>query len=167
MPKHLDRTEPTIDTYFEVGIPKSFMPDQSDRLSYYQALFSMVKIEELDEIKDEMIDKFGRLPVIINRLIMTAILRYYASFAQFERVVITRKKIILLLPKGDNEVFYENKFAALMDIIVSEYSDTIKFVQNKDVMKLESENNSNSPEEDLNTIINFIKKLLLIYKIDI
>ena len=43
------------------------MPDQSDRLSFYQALFSMLKIDELDEIKDEMIDKFGRLPVIINR----------------------------------------------------------------------------------------------------
>ncbi len=68
LPKHHERSEPTIDTYFEVGIPKSFMPDQSDRLSYYQALFSMLKIDELDEIKDEMIDKFGRLPVIINRL---------------------------------------------------------------------------------------------------
>ncbi len=99
LPKHLDRTEPTIDTYFEVGIPKSFMPDQSDRLSYYQALFSMVKIEELDEIKEEMIDKFGKLPVIINRLVLTAVLRFYASFAQFERVVVKRKKIVLLLPK--------------------------------------------------------------------
>ncbi len=167
LPKHLDRSEPTIDTYFEVGIPKSFMPDPSDRLSYYQALFSMIKIEELDEIKDEMVDKFGKLSVIINRLVQTAVLRFYSSFAQFERIVITRKKIVVILPKGDNEEFYQTKFAILMDLIVSEYSDTIKFVQNKEIMKLESINNFDSPEEVLNTIINFIKKLLLIYKIDV
>jgi len=165
--KHYERSEPTIDTYFEVGIPKSFMPDQSDRLSFYQALFSMIKIDELEDIKDEMVDKFGRFPVIINRLILIAILRFYASFAQFERIVITRNKISIILPKGNNEEFYQNKFSKLMELIVAEYSDTIKFVQNKDIMKLESENNYNSPEKVLNSLIEFIQKLLLIYKIEI
>ena len=167
LPKHAQRTDPTIDTYFEVGIPKSFMPDQSDRLSFYQALFSMIKIEELEDIKDELIDKFGKLPVIINRLIQIAVLRFYASFAQFERIVITRNKVVLILPKGDNEGFYQNHFTKLMELIVSEYADTIKFVQNKDVMKLESKNDYNSAEEVLETVTNFIKKLLLIYKIDV
>jgi transcription-repair coupling factor (superfamily II helicase) len=143
------------------------MPDQSDRLSFYQALFSMVKLEELDDIKDELIDKFGKLPVIINRLIQIAVLRFYASFAQFERIVITRNKIILILPKGDNEEFYQNYFSKLMELIVSEYADTIKFVQNKDVMKLESKNDYDSVEEVLLIVTNFIKKLLLIYNIDV
>ncbi|MCB9258540.1 MAG: transcription-repair coupling factor [Ignavibacteriales bacterium] len=167
LPKHIDRSEPTIDTYFEVGIPKSFMPDQSDRLSFYQALFSMLKIEELDEIKDEMIDKFGKFPVIINRLILTAVLRFYASFAQFDRIVITRKKIALILPKPEKEEFYQTKFQDLMQLIITEYSKEIKFVQNKESMKLESDNKFNSPEETLNSVISFIKKLLFIYKIDV
>ena len=167
LPKHYERSDPTIDTYFEVGIPKSYMPDESDRLSFYQALFSMLKIEELDEIKDEMLDKFGKSPVIIERLIKTAVLRFYASFAQFERVVITRNKISLILPKGGNEEFYQNKFHKLMELIVSEYSDEIKFVQKKESMKLESENISDSPEEALQLIITFIKKVLLVYKISV
>jgi transcription-repair coupling factor (superfamily II helicase) len=167
LPKHYERTDPTIDTYFEVGIPKSFMPDQSDRLSFYQALFSMIKIEELDDIKDELIDKFGKLPVIINRLIQIAVLRFYASFAQFERIVITRQKITLILPKGENEEFYQTKFPELMQLIVTEYSDSIKFVQNNSVMKLEKDNSFNSIEEVLNAVTQFIKKLLLIYKIDV
>jgi len=164
LPKHLARTEPTIDTYFEIGIPKSYMPDQSDRLSFYQALFSMIKIEELEEIKDEMIDKFGKLPKIIDLLIQTAILRFHASFAQFERVVITRKKIVLLLPKGDNEEFYTNNFAKLMDFIVKEYSNKINFVQTKEVMKLETINSTDSPEEVLEETINVILEVLDVYK---
>ncbi|MFZ1292516.1 MAG: transcription-repair coupling factor [Melioribacteraceae bacterium] len=167
LPKHLQRSEPTIDTYFEIGIAKSFMPDQSDRLSFYQALFSMIKIDELDEIKDELQDKFGKFPVTVERLILTAILRFYASFTQFERIVITRKKVTLILPKGENEDFYKNRFSMLMQLIVSEYSKTIKFIQEKDVMKLESENKFNSAEEVLISTINFMKKLILIYKIDI
>ncbi|MBK8944179.1 MAG: transcription-repair coupling factor [Ignavibacteriae bacterium] len=167
LPKHQQRSEPTIDTYFEIGIPKSFMPDQSDRLSFYQALFSMIKIDELDEIKDELQDKFGKFPVIVERLILTAILRFYASFAQFERIIITRKKVTMILPKGDNEDFYKNKFTTLMEFIVSEYTKSIKLVQNNDAMKLEMENNFNTAEEMLTSIISFMKKLMLIYKIDI
>ncbi len=167
LPKHQQRSEPTIDTYFEIGIPKSFMPDQSDRLSFYQALFSMIKIDELDEIKDELQDKFGKFPVIVERLILTAILRFYVSFSQFERIVITRKKITLILPKGDKEEFYRDRFSILMQLIVAEYSKTIKFVQDKDVMKLESENIFNTPEEVLNSVISFFKKLILVFKMDI
>jgi len=159
LPKHQERSAPTIDTYFEIGIPESYMSDQSDRLSFYQALFSMIKIEELDEIKDEMFDKFGKPPVIIERLINTAILRFYASFVQFERIVITRKKIAMLLPKGGNENFYADKFAKLMEFIVHKYSNGLKFIQAKENMKLESENNFESPEEVLSYVIELIKEI--------
>ena len=127
----------------------------------------MIKIDELDEIKDELQDKFGKFPVIVERLILTAILRFYVSFSQFERIVITRKKITLILPKGDKEEFYRDRFSILMQLIVAEYSKTIKFVQDKDVMKLESENNFNTPEEVLNSVISFFKKLILVFKMDI
>lgn len=43
LPKSKERTEPKIDTFFEIGIPKNYMPDQSDRLSFYTALFSVFK----------------------------------------------------------------------------------------------------------------------------
>ena len=163
LPKQINRSEPTIDTYFEVGIPKSYMPDQSDRLSFYQALFSIVKIEELEEIKDEMIDKFGKLPQIIEQLIQTAVLRFHASFAQFERVVITRKKIVLVLPKGDNEEFYTKHFSNLMSFIVNEYPNEIRFVQNKNLMKLEMENQYRYPPDVLKYITDLILNILVIY----
>lgn len=167
LPIHYDRTEPTIDAYFELGIPKSFMPDQSDRLSFYQALFSMNKLKELDEIKEEMVDKFGKFPVVVNRLILSAILRMYASYAQFERVVITRNKMVLILPKAENEEFYKEKFALLMEFIVAEHSEDVRFVQKKENMKLEMLKIPNSPEAAIESLIEFIKKLLVLYKIEI
>lgn len=159
LPKQKERTEPVIDTYFEVGIPEKFMPDQSDRLSYYTLLFSIKEIAEIDEIKDEMIDRFGKLPVIIERLISTAVLRFYASYAMFERIVITENKIAMLLPKGEKEEFYQTKFTGLMQHILEKHQKTVQFVQNNNVMKLEMKNDFKFAELAVKAAIEFCKEI--------
>ncbi len=164
LPKQLERAETTIDTYYEINIPKDFMPDQSDRLSFYSALFSMLKIEEVDDIKEEMIDRFGKLPVVIERLIDTAVLRFYASLALFERVVITKRKISLVLPDGKKEEFYQQKFPVLMELVLNEYDKKIRFSQNKETMKLELDNNFSSIEETLEFLTDFCKKVIEKYE---
>ena len=136
------------------------MPDQADRLSFYTALFSMLKIDELEEIREEMEDRFGKLPVIIERLISTAVLRFHASYALFERIVITRDKISIILPKAEREEFYKNKFTVLMKFIVENYSKEIQFKQNNDTMKFEMKNNYNFPEPVLEFLIEFCKKIV-------
>ncbi|KAF0139062.1 MAG: transcription-repair coupling factor [Stygiobacter sp.] len=149
LPRQQERSEPTIDAFFELGIPHSYMPDQSDRLSFYTTLFTLVKIEELDEIRDEMRDKFGRPPLTVERLIQTAVLRYYASFALLERIIIQKQKIIIILPKGDRENFYKNQFVPLLTHINSKYSKEIKFVQSNETLKLEIGNKFETAEKVL------------------
>ena len=53
LPKPEERTEPTIDTYFEIGIPPAYMPEQMDRLNFYTAMYSIKNISELEELKEE------------------------------------------------------------------------------------------------------------------
>lgn len=160
LPEHEERTEPTIDTYFEIGIPKDYMIEQVDRLSYYTALFSMKEVEEAEEIKDEISDKFGKLPEKVEQLIATAVLRYYASRALFDRVVIMEKKISLILPKGEKEDYYQNKFQKLMTFILENYSKNIKFEQGKDVMKLVMTNNFDKPLPAIEYLIKFCKTVM-------
>ena len=160
LPRQQERSEPTIDTFFEIGIPKFYMPDQSDRLSFYTALFSMIKIDELDEIKDEMIDRFGKLPPNIERLVLAAILRFYSSFALFERIIIQSNRVIIILPKAERENFYQNKFVLLLSYINTNYAKEIKFVQVKDTLKLEMNNKFNSPEAVMNFLIKFCKEVI-------
>jgi transcription-repair coupling factor (superfamily II helicase) len=164
LPKQAERSEPTVDTYFEIGIPQSFMPDQADRLSFYTALFSMLKIEELDEIKEEMIDRFGRLPLNVERLILAAVLRFYSSFALLERIIVQQNKVIIILPKAEREHFYQNKFVQLLAYISDHYSKEIKFVQSKDTLKLEMVNKFNSAESVMNFLIKFCKEIIEIIK---
>ncbi|PKL87636.1 MAG: transcription-repair coupling factor [Ignavibacteriae bacterium HGW-Ignavibacteriae-2] len=160
LPKAADRSSPTIDSYFEIGIPKDYMPDQADRLSFYTALFSIIRIDEIDEITDEMKDRYGKFPEIINRLILAAKLRFNASIALFERIVIKKDQVIIILPKGDREEFYTTKFSVLMKFIMEKYSKEIFFKQGKEAMKLEMRNKFSSPESILDYLIKFCEQVI-------
>ncbi|AFH47729.1 Transcription-repair coupling factor [Ignavibacterium album JCM 16511] len=163
LPKPKERTEPTIDTYFEIGIPEEYMPDQSERLNFYTTLYSVQSQQEIDDLKEEMTDRFGDYPEIVNRLIKTATLRFYASYALFDWIVIQRKNISIILPKGDKEDYYEVRFIELMRFILDEYKNEYKFVQQKDVMKLVKENKSVKPEDVLNELIDFSKRVIKLF----
>jgi transcription-repair coupling factor (superfamily II helicase) len=159
IPKPEDRTDPTIDTYFEVGLTQTYMPEQADRLNFYTALYSVNSLEEIEEIKEEMIDRFGPLPEIVKRLIAVAVLKLFASYALFERVAIQKKNILLILPKGENEDYYKFKFSLLMEFIMNNYRDIVKFNQQKEVMRLVIPNNFHSPEALLEFLIKFCKEV--------
>ena len=160
MPKADDRSAPTIDTYFEIGIPQDYMPDQADRLSFYTALFSIIKIEEIDEIVDEMADRFGKLPEKVSLLVQAAKIRFFASIILFERIVVTGEKISVILPKSEREEFYRDKFTHLMEYIMKYYAREIRLVQKNEIMKFEMNNKYDNPENMLNFIINFLMEII-------
>jgi transcription-repair coupling factor (superfamily II helicase) len=163
LPKQEEKTEPTIDTYFEIGIPEMYMPEQMDRLNFYTALYSIKNLDELDDLKEEMQDRFGPIPAIINRLILAAALRYYAAYALFERIIMQRKVVTVILPKGENEDYYKYKFIELMRYILVEHKETIKFEQKNENLKLIIKNNFETPEKLLQFLIDFSNKVIKLY----
>jgi transcription-repair coupling factor (superfamily II helicase) len=163
LPKTEQKSEPTIDTFFDIGIPKEYMPEQMDRLNFYTALYSITNVGEIDELKDEIIDRFGPLPIIVKRLIAAATLKYYASRALFDRIIIQRKNIIIILPNEKKEEYYSVKFIELMRYILDNYKDSVKFSQQKDVMKLVITNNFESPEKISDFLIKFSREIMKLF----
>lgn len=159
LPKQRERTEASVDTYFEIGIPQNYMPGQSDRLEFYTSLYSINSAEQLSEITDELIDRFGPLPELVKHLVAAAALKLEASFAMFERVIIQRKNIFLHLPKGEKEDYYRNVFPDLMKLIFEKYPDNIKFNQQKETMRLIIVNNFESIDMLFEFLMNFCREV--------
>jgi transcription-repair coupling factor (superfamily II helicase) len=159
LPKPDARTEPTLDIYFEIGINNTYMPDQMDRLNFYTALYSIKELSEINDLRDEMIDRFGPIPITTKRLIAAAELRYYASRALFERIIIQRNNIFIILPRGHKEDYYKYFFVEMMRFIVDRYADRIKFNQQKEVLKLVITNNFEDPEKILSFLTRFSKEV--------
>ena len=159
LPKQKERTEPTVDTFFDIGIPDSYVPEQAERLNYYTELYSIENLNEINEIIAELKDRFGPLPSIVQHLIEIARLRFYASYALFERVIIQRKNIFIILPRGEKEDYYKHQFIELMRFIMDNYKDTIRFSQQKEVMKLSIPNKFETPEKTMNFLQGFCEKV--------
>jgi transcription-repair coupling factor (superfamily II helicase) len=159
LPKHEGRTDPTIDSYFDVGIPQTYMPEQADRLNFYTALYSVSSLEEIEELREEIIDRFGAMPEIVKRLIGLATLKFFASYALFERVILQKRNIFLILPKGEREDYYRTKFNRLMEFIMEIYRDKIKFNQQKETLKLVIINDFKSPQELIEFLVKFCKEV--------
>ena len=164
LPKQEERTEPTIDAYFDIGIPKEYMPEQIDRLNFYTSLYSIKEISELEELTEEMNDRFGTMPLLVKRLISAAALKLYASYALFERIIIQRKNIFIILPKGEKEDYYQYRFVELMRFIMDNYKERIKFNQQKEVLKFSIPNNFESPEKLLEFLNNFSREVMDLFK---
>ena len=155
LPIQKEKTEPTIDTYFEIGIPETFMPEQTDRLNFYTALYSIKNLNELNDLREEMEDRFGPIPPLVRRLLMVATFRYYASYALFERVIMQRNVINIILPRGEKEEYYKFKFIELMRYILDQHKEEVKFEQKGETMKLIIKNNFESVERLLEFLIEF------------
>ena len=67
-----------------------------------------------------MEDRFGPIPGLVKRLLMIATLKYYASYALFERIIMKKDIVTVLLPKGQKEDYYKYKFVELMRFILGE-----------------------------------------------
>lgn len=163
LPRQEEKTEPTIDTYFEIGISDTYMPEQMDRLNFYTALYSIKNLDELDELKEEMQDRFGPIPVMVNRLILAATLRYHAAYALFERIIMQRKAVTIILPKGEDEEYYKFKFVKLMRYILDAHKQAVKFDQKNKTMKLIVKNNFETPEMLLEFLIEFSVRVKNVY----
>jgi len=48
LPQTEEKTDPKIDTYFEIGIPKTYIPEQKERLNFYTAFFSVQSVNEIE-----------------------------------------------------------------------------------------------------------------------
>jgi transcription-repair coupling factor (superfamily II helicase) len=111
-----------------------------------------------------MIDRFGPLPVLVKRLIATATLKLYASYALFERIIIQRKNIFIILPKGEKEDYYKYQFVELMRFIMDNYKNKVKFSQQKEILKFSIPNNFESPEKLLDFMVNFSREVKDLFK---
>lgn len=83
-----DLTSNQIDVELRIPVllPDDFIPDVNTRLSFYKRIASAKNEEELEELKVELIDRFGLLPDAARNLLQTAGLRQHAQKMGIKRI---------------------------------------------------------------------------------
>ncbi len=93
------------------SIPGSFVEDESQRIGLYRKIASAGTNAELDAVRDEIRDRFGKLPAALDRLLALARLRMDAAGRGISKIEVQEGKV--LLTRRGNLITVAGKFPRL------------------------------------------------------
>lgn len=117
--KRFDNEELAIEINADALIPKSYISNDSERYEYYKKLYAVRNYQELDNIKNELLDKFGKLPKEVEELFFVIKVRIVGISTGFSRIVIKSNKMIAEFPPDTHEEFYKEAFNSLIEYVQS------------------------------------------------
>jgi transcription-repair coupling factor (superfamily II helicase) len=91
-----------VDIGIDARIPDSYVEDLAQRLSIYQRLARMQSVEEINDIDEEIRDRFGPMPTHVKLLMKSTHMRVMAESAGIELISAkeTRATMTLSQPTG-------------------------------------------------------------------
>lgn len=124
--------EVAIESDVGMLIPEEYIGDENVRLETYQRLSGVQTYEEMDSIKDELTDRFGRIPDEVNSLFMHIELKIASINSGFEKITITGNCADLYFNLSeDNPAMSDGRFERIIEYINQKNSDELKLVQTK------------------------------------
>lgn len=147
------QVEPELDIQIDLNvtsyIPDEYINDSNQKIEVYQNIALCKNEEDIQNIIDEIIDRFGNMPTELENLIDIARIKYLAKQLHIEKIA-SRKRVIVFTFKRNNE----NEF----DIpkLVKEYGNKIKFSAGiKPMITLEI--GTNNERKILNDVTEFLR----------
>lgn len=113
-----ERTSVEIDIALDAYIPSEYITDEKQKIEIYKRIRMLQNIEEFIELQEDLIDRFGEYPKVVENLLFIGKLKMNAERALVERI--SRKKeqalstlIISISAKGTRSYQSEQFFEAL------------------------------------------------------
>lgn len=108
---------PTVQIGLPILIPKKYIPDMETSMELYQRIGQINTLYEIDDMKAEMIDRFGQLPIEVEHLFLSIHLKIMCKNAEIIKLVFGSKGILFS--------FYNGKFSKVEELLnyVSSYKD--------------------------------------------
>jgi transcription-repair coupling factor (superfamily II helicase) len=110
----------TIDSDFELLFPDDYVNNITERLNLYTQL-NLIKTEkELQKFESEIIDRFGELPKQVIDLFNSVRIKWIATKAGLEKVVMKHGKLIGYFITDQQSAFYQsNGFTKVLKFVQS------------------------------------------------
>lgn len=140
-----------LETDLEIMIPDKYISNIGERLSTYRDLDNLQTQEKLDELKEQLIDRFGEIPKPTQELFSAIQLRWIAKRIGLEKMVLKQKKLVGYFINNQESLFYQSP----------QFTAVLKYIQaNPYACKMKERNNKLSLVfENVNTVGEAIKLL--------
>ncbi|MFT5910341.1 MAG: transcription-repair coupling factor (superfamily II helicase), partial [Paraglaciecola sp.] len=97
-----------VDTDVEMLIPDEYVSNIQERLNLYTSLNKIDTEEGIETFKKSMIDRFGKMPKVVNGLFDGLRLRWICKELGFERVILKNGKLRCYFVENPQSPYYES-----------------------------------------------------------
>ena len=148
--KQISDWAPQITTGIPIMVPETYVRDLGVRLGLYKRIGDIADKSGLDDIREELIDRFGKLPEEVDNLLKTVEIKQLCRSANIEKIDAGAKGVLITL---------RNNTFAKPDKLIDFISRQFGAVKIRPDQKIFIEKNLESYAVRVETIKNFVTKL--------
>ena len=138
-----------IESDMELMLPNWYVESQTERMALYRELDNIQNERALEEYKQRLTDRFGRIPDEAGDLMTMVRLRWLAQRYGVERLILKRGKMHAYLVSNQKSAFYESKeFEELIQYCMTNYKRCA--LSEKDNKRIVQVSNINSVDDAYN-----------------
>lgn len=130
------KIEPQLIVDVDAFIPDDYVSSDTERFDIYKRLSRATSLVEIDELSDEIADRFGKLPPPTANLLTIIKIKINLEALRIPRLEMKGSKISLSLPSND-ENFYRSNFPHLMNSLDKMNDLTYRIVQERSEARIE------------------------------
>lgn len=151
----LPKIDTVIDLPIEAHLPESFIPEASQKISFYQRLAFADNEKEVQNLAEEVEERFGALPLVVKNLFLVARLRILAGGLGIKTIT---------YQVGYYRLQFCRQHFLRGEVLVAlsrDYQNQLRFnnLNEEFEMRLKTKKPSDSPDNSLNELKDFLYRL--------
>jgi transcription-repair coupling factor (superfamily II helicase) len=149
-----------VESDISMFLPEAYIDDENTRLEIYQRLSKVTSQAELNEIKLELEDRFGKLTDEVTSLLHHIEIKLILSTIGFEKIVISGEQLELFFDLNNENIYTSGYFEKVLGFINEHFKNTSRVKQSKSSLSvLFRIPLQPTPAEKLTEIHNFVANL--------
>ncbi len=146
------KVEPEVELQIDLNvtsyIPDEYIQDANQKIEIYQNIALCKNEEDIQNVIDEIIDRFGNMPSELENLIDIARIKYLAKRLKISKIASKKTAVVF--------TFEPNQFELDLNELIKKYGNKIKFSAGiKPMITLEI--GSNNERQILNDVTEFLR----------
>ena len=129
-----------IELQVDAYIPSSYIGDEYQKIEIYKRFRALETDEEMKDLQDELIDRFGDYPKEVNLLFAIARMKQLAKEVRIESIKEKNREFVLLFSEKANEILDLSKLYTLISSVDNRFSLGSVGNQVKIVLRAKGEN---------------------------
>ncbi|HSQ74122.1 MAG TPA: transcription-repair coupling factor [Bacteroidota bacterium] len=125
-----------VETELEAFIPGTYIAHEAERLTIYRRLYGLTSREQLEEVGNELRDRFGRIPPQVEALFGVMRMKLLAAGLGLPKLHLDTERLEVHFPPQTDAQFYEGEhFQRLMTQISQKRGQGVRLLQTETLLK--------------------------------